>query len=66
MESKSIKDLYERDFGQLPTNVQFLKIKEKLKDDHLKIIKASNNTSDYFPQNLYKIISPIINLKNEF
>ncbi|HNY45107.1 MAG TPA: hypothetical protein PLG05_10015 [Bacteroidales bacterium] len=66
MESKSIKDLYDKDFDKLPTNVQFLKIEEKLKDDHLKIIKASNNTSDYYPQNFYKIISPIINLKNEF
>ena len=41
MESKSIKDLYDKDFDKLPTNVQFLKIEEKLKDDHLKIIKAS-------------------------
>ena len=66
MENKSIENLYNEDFHKLPTNVQFLNIKEKIKDEHLKITKVSNNTRDYFPLNFYKIISPIINLKNEF
>ncbi len=63
MENKSIKELYDEDFHKLPTNVQFLKINKKLKDEHLRVIKASNNTRSYLPSNFYKIISPIIHIK---
>ena len=66
MNKKKLISLFDSEYQKLPPNVFFVKVNKKVNDENLFIPIARNNSLKYFPQDFYKIISPLILLNNEF
>jgi hypothetical protein len=66
MTRRKLKSLFDSEYQKLPPNVHFLKVNKKLKDEFLYVSIAQNNSLKYYPQDFNKIISPLIQLRNEF
>ena len=65
MTRRKLKSLFDSEYQKLPPNVHFLKVNKKLKDEFLYVSIAQNNSLKYYPQDFNKIISPLIQLRNE-